>query len=241
MNFLRPLSRHARQYTTCTQSTGGPPIQYISLVDRLVKYDDGLRLQQDLIDQRRRGGPNTIVFLQHTPTFTAGRRIRGEDDEAARLRALGADYYETMRGGQVTFHGPGQLVAYPILDIRDYQLNVRCYVSRLEKTVIECCRRFGIEANTTENTGVWVGQDHKIAALGVHLQRYISSHGLALNCNVDLKWYDHIVPCGLADKEVTSLSLEKKRTVEVKEALPELIASFETLFGTQLVEQQQQS
>lgn len=143
------------------------------------------------------------------------------------------------------------------------QLNVRCYVSRLEKTVIECCRRFGIQANTTENTGVWVGQDHKIAALGnknthiyhshykksrpfsskiipntgVHLQRYISSHGLALNCNVDLKWYDHIVPCGLADKEVTSLSLEKKRTVEVKEALPELIASFETLFGTQLVQQ----
>ncbi|KAI8330996.1 hypothetical protein BC941DRAFT_360917 [Chlamydoabsidia padenii] len=176
-----------------------------------------------------------VLMLQHTPTFTAGRRIRGQVDEEKRLKALGADYVEAMRGGQVTFHGPGQLIAYPILDVRDYKLSVRCYVSRLEKTIIDTCAAFGINANTTENTGVWVGQDHKIAALGVHLQRYVSSHGLALNCDVDLNWYKQIVPCGLPDKEVTSLSEQLDRQVSVSDTVPVLVQSFEKLFGKPMV------
>ncbi|KAK4515149.1 valine--tRNA ligase [Mucor velutinosus] len=194
------------------------PIGYLTLPG-LVKYDAALELQSYLVSRRHKITQNTletsepadmICLLEHPPTFTAGRRIRGktEQEEEERLKKLGADYYETMRGGQITFHGPGQLIAYPILDVRDYQLNVRCYVSRLEKTIIDCCAKYDIQANTTENTGVWVGQDKKIAALGVHLQRYVSSHGLALNCNVDLNWFDQIVPCGLSDKGVTSITKE---------------------------------
>ncbi|EPB83659.1 lipoyl(octanoyl) transferase [Mucor circinelloides 1006PhL] len=203
---------------TLVKPINDKPIGYLTLPG-LVKYDAALELQSYLVSRRHKITQNTletsepadmICFLQHPPTFTAGRRIRGktEQEEEERLKKLGADYYETMRGGQITFHGPGQLIAYPILDVRDYQLNVRCYVSRLEKTIIDCCAKYDIQANTTENTGVWVGQDKKIAALGVHLQRYVSSHGLALNCNVDLSWFDQIVPCGLSDKGVTSITKE---------------------------------
>ncbi|KAL0143760.1 lipoyltransferase 2, mitochondrial-like protein [Mucor lusitanicus] len=203
---------------TLVKPINDKPIGYLTLPG-LVKYDAALELQSYLVSRRHKITQNTletsepadmICFLEHPPTFTAGRRIRGktEQEEEERLKKLGADYYETMRGGQITFHGPGQLIAYPILDVRDYQLNVRCYVSRLEKTIIDCCAKYDIQANTTENTGVWVGQDKKIAALGVHLQRYVSSHGLALNCNVDLNWFDQIVPCGLSDKGVTSITKE---------------------------------
>ncbi|CDS08292.1 hypothetical protein LRAMOSA02240 [Lichtheimia ramosa] len=251
-NHWRMAMRHCR-YTTasCPASSATPlqpdrPIGFVSLVDQQVPYDKGLDIQTFLVNRRHQlnrqdandtGDPeDIIVFLQHPPTYTAGRRIRGktELEQEQRLRRLGADYFETMRGGQITYHGPGQLIAYPILDIRDYQINVRCYVSRLEKTIIDCCKQFGVEANTTENTGVWVGQDQKIAALGVHLQRYVSSHGVALNCNVDLDWYEHIVPCGLADKKVTSLSEQLNRVVTPSDTLPILRQSFERLFQVPL-------
>lgn len=115
------------------------------------------------------------------------------------------------------------------------KLNVRCYVSRLEKTIIDCCAKYDIQANTTENTGVWVGQDKKIAALGVHLQRYVSSHGLALNCNVDLSWFDQIVPCGLSDKGVTSITKEIGKQTSPQDVIPHLVKSFESLFYKPLV------
>ncbi|KAG0193235.1 hypothetical protein DFQ28_006016 [Apophysomyces sp. BC1034] len=217
-----------------------------------VPYDVGLKLQSFLVERRHalrnqkqvsQDPHDLICFLQHKPTYTAGRRIRGktELEEEQRLRALGAEYFETMRGGQVTFHGPGQLIAYPILDIRDYKLNVRCYVSLLEKAVIDTCSHYGINANTTENTGVWVGNDHKIAALGVHLQRYVSSHGLALNCDIDISWFDHIVPCGLAEKKVTSISEQLHRKTTVQDVLPVLISSFQKMLVTPLVEIKQNS
>ncbi|KAI9357850.1 hypothetical protein BD770DRAFT_388495 [Pilaira anomala] len=239
-----------RLYSTCSNGVLKPlnqnPIGYLSLPG-LVKYDKALQLQSALVARRHHitqgllttttAPADIICFLEHTPTFTAGRRIRGktEIEEEARLRKLGADYFETMRGGQITFHGPGQLIAYPILDIRDYQLNVRCYVSRLEKTIIDCCGKYGIKANTTENTGVWVGENDKIAALGVHLQRYVSSHGLALNCNVDLSWFEHIVPCGLSEKKVTSISKETHQDINPTQVIPNLVESFETLFEKKLV------
>ncbi|KAI9012002.1 hypothetical protein CLU79DRAFT_771581 [Phycomyces nitens] len=240
------MLRLARSFTTSCSilPKDSSPIGYISLPG-LIPYQVGLDIQQHLVKRRHginrgqstRDPKNIVCFLQHKPTYTSGRRIRNKtvDDEERRLRGLGADYYETMRGGQITFHGPGQLVAYPIIDIRDYNLNVRCFVSRLEKTVIAACAEYGIQANTTENTGVWVGQEDKIAALGVHLQRYVSSHGLALNCDVDLSWFDHIVPCGLANKRVTSISLERKCATSVEDTLPKLIASFEKTFHKPLV------
>jgi lipoate-protein ligase B len=108
-------------------------------------------------------------------------------------------------------------------------------VSRLEKTIIDTCSKYNIKTNTTENTGVWVGQDYKIAALGVHLQRYVSSHGLALNCNVDLDWFDKIVPCGLTDKYVTSISKETNKVVTPVDVIPKLVESFQTTFEKKLV------
>ncbi|KAL0084317.1 hypothetical protein J3Q64DRAFT_1641355 [Phycomyces blakesleeanus] len=243
------MLRLARSFTTESCSIlpkDSLPIGYLSL-SGLIPYKAGLDIQQHLVKRRHavnRGqstdDPKDIIcFLQHKPTYTSGRRIRNKtvEDEEKRLRDLGAEYFETMRGGQITFHGPGQLIAYPIIDIRDYNasLNVRCFVSRLEKTVIAACAEYGIQANTTENTGVWVGQEDKIAALGVHLQRYVSSHGLALNCDVDLTWFGHIVPCGLADKRVTSISRERGCITNVENALPKLIKSFEKTFHKPLV------
>ncbi|RKO92051.1 hypothetical protein BDK51DRAFT_14997, partial [Blyttiomyces helicus] len=149
-----------------------------------------------------------ILTLEHPPTFTAGRRIRGTvDDEGQRLARVGAEYFETQRGGQTTFHGPGQLVVYPILDLRTFQLGVRDYVDLLQSVAIESCAAFGITAGLRPETGVWIG-DAKIAAVGIQVRHHITSHGFALNCNTDLTWFDHIVPCGLPDRTVTSISQE---------------------------------
>ncbi|KAI7899825.1 uncharacterized protein BX663DRAFT_175317 [Cokeromyces recurvatus] len=238
-----------RFYSTCQQlpiakPLNQEPIGYLVLPG-LVKYDEALKLQSYLVSRRHKitqkklktkVPADLICFLEHTPTYTAGRRIRdSKQEEIERLKSLGADYYETMRGGQITFHGPGQLIAYPILDIRDYQLNVKCYVSSLEKTVIDCCAKYGIKASTTENTGVWIRENDKIAALGIHLQRYVSSHGFALNCNVDLDWFKQIIPCGLEDKGTTSISKETNLNLSPKDVIPNLVKSFETLFRKPLV------
>jgi lipoate-protein ligase B len=121
------------------------------------------------------------------------------------LRANGrADFVEAMRGGQTTFHGPGQLVAYPIVDLRTHALSPRCYVAMLEKSLIATCEYYGIKAMTTENTGVWTSEEDKIAAIGVHMRRSITSHGIGLNVHTDLWWFDRIVACGLEGKRTTS-------------------------------------
>ncbi|RUS28701.1 hypothetical protein BC938DRAFT_481550 [Jimgerdemannia flammicorona] len=211
-----------------------------------VPYTKALRLQECLVrrridlnntsdDERSRAGvSDLLILLEHPPTFTAGRRIKGQDEEGTRLKVLGADYVETLRGGQATFHGPGQLVGYPILDIRNYKLSVRCYVSSLEKTIIETCAKYDIKAETTEHTGVWMNGTHKIAAIGIQVQRYITSHGIALNCDTDLTWFDHIVPCGLQDKFVTSLSEQLGRGVTTEEVIPQYCNAFGGVFGRQM-------
>lgn len=125
------------------------------------------------------------------------------------LRANGrAAFVEAMRGGQTTFHGPGQLVAYPIIDLRTHKLTPRTYVCLLEKSLIATCAEYGIKAMTTEHTGVWTTEDDKIAALGVHMRRNITSHGIGLNINTDLWWFNRIVACGLEGKWTTSFTKE---------------------------------
>ncbi|CAB1348477.1 unnamed protein product [Coregonus sp. 'balchen'] len=113
-------------------------------------------------------------------------------------KLLGAEFFRSNRGGLITFHGPGQLVCYPIL-------NLGCFKKSLERTVINLCRKYGIKASTSPDTGVWVG-DNKICAIGIHCGTYIPSHSLALNCNTDMGWFENIVPCGIVGKGVTSLS-----------------------------------
>jgi lipoate-protein ligase B len=141
---------------------------------------------------------------------------------------------KVQRGGQTTFHGPGQLVGYPILYLKDRNWTVREYVQRLENLMIATCRRYSIEATTTENTGVWVN-DMKIGAIGVQASRYVTSHGFALNCNTRLDWYNHIIPCGLPDKGVTSISRELQQDVTVHDALPHLLSAAEEAFDTELI------
>lgn len=195
-------------------------------------YRVGLQLQKTLADlhhKRLSESANTLIFLEHEPVYTVGIRDKGytEEDEK-KLRNLGAEFWRTNRGGLITFHGPGQLVAYPVVDLKQFRPSVKWYINQIERMVIRLCAEFGIKAETSPDTGVWVN-DRKICAIGVHGSRYVTTHGLALNCNTDLKWFDHIVPCGIEGKGVTSISKELNMDVPVADVLP----IFKNAFGDQ--------
>lgn len=153
--------------------------------------------------------PPTIITAQFQPVYTTGRRDYGTLTEEAKniLRDDGrAEVFEALRGGQTTYHGPGQLTAYPILDLRQHKMGTRDYICLLEKAIIAVCAKYGVQAKTTENTGVWVTEDKKIAAVGVHLRRYVSSHGIGLNVDRRIdRPFGRIVACGLEGKMTTSL------------------------------------
>lgn len=205
-----------------------------------LNYIESLRLQTKISNQKHKLDAakfnNILILTEHNPVYTIGIRSKDytiKDEE--QLKALGAEFHKTNRGGLITFHGPGQLVAYPILHLKQFQPSVRWYVCHIEKTVIDMCREYGITAKTTEDTGIWV-DDRKICAIGLHASLYVTTHGLALNCNTDLKWFDHIVPCGIVGKSVTSLSRELGRDVSIEEATPMLLNSFKNNFDCQLCE-----
>ncbi|XP_016983390.1 putative lipoyltransferase 2, mitochondrial [Drosophila rhopaloa] len=203
-------------------------------------YTAGQQLQQHLAKSDQILDPpskfrNYLVLQEHDPVYTVGLRTKeytAADED--RLRQLGADFHRTDRGGLITFHGPGQLVAYPILHLRQFKLSMRWYVSTLERMVIETCRQLGVpSATTTKDTGIWVG-DHKICAIGVHGSRYVTTHGIGLNCCTDMRWFEQIVPCGIEGKGVTSLSKELDRSVSVPEASEALLSSFASVFKCRL-------
>ncbi|NP_001229368.1 putative lipoyltransferase 2, mitochondrial [Nasonia vitripennis] len=218
------------------------------MTSRLVKvfwagrlsYGAGLQLQKSLVQRHRDrhlyDTPNSVVLLEHNPVYTVGIRNKGYDEEdESRLRALNADFYRTNRGGLVTFHGPGQLVAYPVIDLKEFRTNVRCYVSQIEKTIIRLCAEFGLKGETSPDTGVWI-EDRKICAIGIHASRYVTSHGFALNCNTDLRWFDHIVPCGIEEKGVTSLSKELSANVRIEDAIPVFRRAFADEFECEVID-----
>jgi lipoyl(octanoyl) transferase len=184
-----------------------------------IPYSTAARLQESLVARFLASKPPSslpsppphIITTEFNPVYTCGRREIGtvSEEQQRYLRADGrAEFVEAMRGGQTTFHGPGQLVAYPIIDLRTHKLTPRCYVDMLEKSLISTCARYGIKAMTTENTGVWTSEDDKIAAIGVHMRRNITSHGIGLNVKTDLWWFDRIVACGLEGKRTTSFASE---------------------------------
>lgn len=189
-------------------------------------------LQLELVRARKAGSvPDQLVFVEHPPTITLGRNADSahvlEDPE--RLRRLGVEVEETDRGGDVTYHGPGQVVAYPILDLAQWRRDVGAYLRALEEVVIETLRGFGVGSRRLDGlTGVWVGEA-KIAALGVHLSRWITSHGLALNVETDLDRFGLIVPCGLT-KPVTSLREVLGRAPGREAVIAGLSASFGAVF-----------
>ena len=156
----------------------------------------------------------TLLTFQTPPTYTCGRREIGtlNETQIAHLRADGkAEFYEALRGGQTTFHGPGQLTAYLIISLQEHALNTRRHIRLLEDAVIGTCKHYALTTHTTENPGVWIGfepDDRKIASVGVHLRRNIASHGVGLNVSVDLSWFHRIVACGLVGKRATNIEAE---------------------------------
>jgi lipoyl(octanoyl) transferase len=166
--------------------------------------------------------PGTVLLLEHPPVFTAGKRTEPHERPAD---PGGAPVIDVDRGGKITFHGPGQLVGYPIVTLPDH-VKVVDYVRRVEEALIRVCRDFGVTtARIPGRSGVWLraddhGPERKVAAIGIRVSRGVTMHGFALNCDVDLGWYDRFVPCGIADASVTSLSNELGRPVTVSDVLP---------------------
>src|SRR5438105_9978683 len=198
-------------------------------VDRLgtVPYEPTWELQDELAQQRReRRIGDRLLLLEHFPVYTIGRGGDASNLIASpqRLRDLGATFIRVDRGGDITFHGPGQLVAYPIVELGD-PLDLRRYVRTLEAAIIATASRFGVEAERVEGlTGVWVDGARKLAAIGVRVRRGVTTHGLALNVNTNLRWFAEMVPCGIRDKDVTSLERELGHRVEM-EAVEEVLAN----------------
>jgi lipoate-protein ligase B len=168
-----------------------------------VDYNEAWALQRCIAAERADGAvADTLLLLEHASVYTAGRRSL--DDHI--VGELAAPLVETDRGGQVTYHGPGQLVGYPIVDLRSRGMGPRSYVKALETAILETLTRFGVHAHTEEGlTGVWTGQG-KIAAIGVKISRGVTLHGFALNVDTDLSAYEPIVPCGIPDRSVTSMA-----------------------------------
>jgi len=202
-----------------------------------IEYDAALALQQELVEDRRAGRiGDTLLLLEHPPVITLGVRTRGRPSNVLAslddLLAAGVRVVETGRGGDVTYHGPGQLVGYPIFDLRPDRCDVHQYVRDLEEALILAVRRFGVSAGrVTGLTGVWVGpagREDKLAAIGVRISRWITSHGFALNVTTDLNNFGLIVPCGITDHGVTSLEHlvgHEVSMIEVEDAVVEGVRS----------------
>ena len=200
-----------------------------------VDYAEAHRLQKELQDKRISGEiGDTVLLLEHPPVLTMGRSAKEQHVLAAPevLAARGISVHEVGRGGDVTYHGPGQLVAYPIIDLKPDRRDVRKYMWSLEETMIRTCADFGLSATRVEGlNGAWIG-DRKVGAVGVRISRWVTMHGLALNANSDLTHFDLIVPCGIQDKKVTSLSAEIGRTVFATDVIDPLARHFAELYDT---------
>jgi lipoyl(octanoyl) transferase len=199
-------------------------------------YGPALELQQQLIAGRKQGSlPDHLLLLEHPHVITLGRNGQLKNLLASEeiLERAGISFFPADRGGDVTYHGPGQLVAYPILDLREWKRDVGAYVHAVEQTIIDTLADYGIEAGRIPKlTGVWVGE-RKIAAIGVHISRWVTSHGLALNVSTDLSYFQYIVPCGLT-KPVTSMAaLGCRATLE--EVSRTLAAHFGRVFNCEML------
>ncbi|MGH2402452.1 MAG: lipoyl(octanoyl) transferase LipB [Candidatus Limnocylindria bacterium] len=201
----------------------------ILTVDRLgtVAYRPAWELQDELAEQRRgRRIGDRLLLLEHFPVYTIGRGGNASNLLATpdRLREMGAELIRIDRGGDITYHGPGQIVAYPIVELKD-PLDLRRYVRVLEAAIIDTAAAFGVASARLEgHPGIWVDGERKLAAIGVRVKRGVTTHGLALNVNTDLEWFDEMIPCGIPDKGVTSLARELGRAVPM-EAVEDQLAT----------------
>jgi lipoyl(octanoyl) transferase len=218
-----------------------------------IDYATALKLQETLVELRKQGRiADTLLLLEHAPVITLGRNASAENivESPEALAERGVEIFEIKRGGDVTFHGPGQLVGYPICDLRGFTPRIAAveFVRRLEEVLIRACTEFGIDTKRVPGlTGVWTnpeaGSEAKIAAIGVHISRGITSHGFALNVTPDLESFKMIVPCGIADKPVTSMEQEWGGTenktlgkkLEMEAVAHAITRQFGQVFGTQIL------
>jgi len=207
----------------------------------LIPYAEAYALQKRIVAARKLGLiDDVLIFCEHPHVITQGRNGKREHLLASEsvLRQKSVEFFETSRGGDVTYHGPGQIVAYPILNLGAIRRDVVWYVRELEEAMIRATAEFGIVAGREAGkTGVWVGEgktSEKLAAIGVHISRWITSHGLAYNVSTDLRNFDLIVPCGIADRKATSLEKLLGRSVKLDEVKPKLAAHLAEVFGLEL-------
>jgi lipoyl(octanoyl) transferase len=207
----------------------------------VVPYAEGLTIQQELVAARKADRiPDQLLLLEHPPVITLGAKVKDDRSHVlASEQALddaGVEVFEAGRGGDVTYHGPGQLVGYPIIDLRPDRCDVHRYVRDLEQVMIATAAAFGVTAGRVDGlTGAWVGQD-KLAAIGVRISRWITSHGFAFNVATDLSHFSLIVPCGIQDRGVTSLSRLLGRAPAMKTVEDAILSAFATVFDRDPVE-----
>jgi lipoyl(octanoyl) transferase len=205
----------------------------------MVPYTEALELQRELVERRRAGDiPDQLLLLQHPPVITLGVKTRNDRSHVRatpeELEQAGVEIFETGRGGDVTYHGPGQLVGYPILDLRPDRCDVHQYVRDLEEALIRAAGTFGVTSHRSEGlTGVWVGNE-KLAAIGVRISRWITSHGFAFNVTTELAHFDLIVPCGIRGKGVTSLTRLLGRPIAMVEVEDAVASAFAEVFTRRL-------
>ena len=199
-------------------------------------YAQAFALQRELVEQRKQGRiSDQLVFVEHPHVVTLGRNGNLENLLASEevLRRAGIEFHPTDRGGDITYHGPGQIVGYPIFDLREWKRDVVAYVRAIEQVIVEVLGEFGIEAGRLKGcTGVWV-QGEKVAAIGVHISRWVTSHGFALNHTTDLSYFQYIVPCGLT-KPVTSMR-ELGSVASREEVVAGLARTFAKYFELDLI------
>jgi lipoyl(octanoyl) transferase len=210
----------------------------------VVPYGHALDLQRELVDKRKSGAiPDQLLLLEHPPVITLGVKARSDRSHILatpeELEAAGVEVFESGRGGDVTYHGRGQLVGYPILDLRPDRCDVHRYVRDLEEVLIRAVRRHGIASTRSAGlTGTWVG-DRKLAAIGVRIARWVTSHGFALNVSTNLSHFGLIVPCGITDKGVTSIEELVPSSVTMAAVERGVIDAFSEVFDATLTDAEQ--
>ncbi|MBL8059506.1 MAG: lipoyl(octanoyl) transferase LipB [Chthonomonas sp.] len=196
-------------------------------------YQDAWTIQKQVAEEVIEGGPDTLILVEHPPVLTLGASFHAENLLFSRkqIESKGVQIHETDRGGDVTYHGPGQLVMYPIFNVSHHGKDLHKWLRDLEETQIQLLAGLGIEAHRfAPHTGAWVG-DEKVAAIGVKIRKWVSLHGIALNCSNDLKEFDIIIPCGIPNYGVTSVSRILGRKFSIVEAKPLASQAFAEVFG----------
>jgi lipoyl(octanoyl) transferase len=201
----------------------------------LVPYPEAVALQKRLeVARQSERVPDVLLLLEHPPTYTRGRRSTSDELPMGEewYRAQGIEMFDTDRGGRVTYHGPGQLVGYPVVSLRPYGDDVHDYIRRMESVVVSVLATYGIEAGTVEGlTGVWTAARRKIGSIGIHVSRGVTTHGFAINVNNDLQPFEWIVPCGIDHCRMSSVARELGRQQDMTEFAERVCAEFGRVYG----------